>query len=339
MATASPEVTDSTACCSPAIESASALAMVVREGLTHTPKQLPPWLFYDEAGSILFEEITCLPEYYLTRTERALLERHGGEMIAAAAGGRRLRVVELGAGSADKTRTLLAAAVQHQGEVEYQPVDVSATALELARERIEQELPEVRVLPQVADYTQGLELEACGADECRLVLWIGSSIGNFSRVEAEELLSRLSQGLQTGDWLLLGADAAPSAQGKSEELLKDAYDDAQGVTAAFNKNMLVRLNRELGADFDLDGFAHEIRWNDDDSRIEMHLRSLREQTVRVGELGLDVQFEEDETIHTENSCKYRSGEVDTMLSAAGFEATRRWSDAAGWFAVYLARVK
>jgi L-histidine N-alpha-methyltransferase len=336
MATASPEIADSSACCSPSID--PALAAVVLDGLSRSPKQLPPWLFYDEAGSLLFEDITCLPEYYLTRTERVLLELHGGEMIAAAASGRRLRVVELGAGSADKTRTLLAAALAYQGEVEYQPVDVSGTALELARERIEQELPGVTVLPQVADYTQGLELEACSEDECRLVLWIGSSIGNFSREEAVELLGRLSEGLQSGDGLLLGVDLAPCEGGKSQAALMEAYDDTQGVTAAFNKNMLVRLNRELGADFDLDGFAHEIRWNDGDSRIEMHLRSRREQTVRIGALGLKVGFEAGETIHTENSCKYRTGEVEAMLSAAGFEATRGWSDAAGWFAVYLARV-
>jgi len=338
MATASPEVADSSACCSLSID--PALAAVVVDGLSRFPKQLPPWLFYDEAGSLLFEDITCLPEYYLTRTERALLERHGGEMIAAAAGGRRLRVVELGAGSADKTRTLLAAAVRHQGDVEYQPVDVSATALELARERIEEELPGVTVLPQVSDYTQGLELEPCSADESRLVLWIGSSIGNFAREDAVPLLGRLSEGLCSGDSLLLGVDLAPCGtgdSGKSEESLIAAYDDAQGVTAEFNKNLLVRLNRELGADFDLDSFAHEVRWNDGYSRIEMHLRSLREQRARVGEL--EVEFEEGETIHTENSCKYRDGEVEAMLSAAGFEATRRWSDAAGWFAVYLARVK
>jgi dimethylhistidine N-methyltransferase len=319
------------------------MARAVRYGLTSFPKQLPPWLFYDEAGSLLFEDITSLPEYYLTRAERALLERHSGEMIAAAANGRKLRVVELGAGSADKTRTLLAAAVEHQGEVEYQPVDVSATALELARERIEEELPAVTVIPQVSDYTRGLALEACGVDECRLVLWIGSSIGNFAREDAVPLLGRLSEGLRAGDSMLLGVDLAPcetgNGGGKSEGSLMAAYDDAQGVTADFNKNVLVRLNRELGADFDLDSFAHEIRWNDGYSRIEMHLRSLREQTVRVSELGLDVGFADGETIHTENSCKYRAGEVEAMLSAAGFEATRRWSDADGWFAVYLARVR
>ncbi len=313
------------------------MAAVVRSGLSRSPKQLPPWLFYDEAGSLLFEDITALPEYYLTRTERALLEKHAGEMIAAAAEGHRLKVAELGAGSADKTRTLLAAALARQGEVEYQPIDVSVTALELARERIEQELPGVFVSPQVADYTQGMEFEACDEDECRLVLSIGSSIGNFSRGEAEELLSRLGSALQPGDSLLLGVDLAPSQDGKSKSALIAAYDDAQGVTAQFNKNLLVRLNRELDADFDLQKFEHQIRWNEEHSRIEMHLNSLCEQAVHIGALQTTVSFAEGETIHTENSCKYRSGEVEEMLNAAGFEATRRWSDADGWFAVYLAK--
>jgi L-histidine N-alpha-methyltransferase len=343
MATASPEIADLQAFCSPSVDSAAALSAVVRDGLTRSPKQLPPWLFYDEAGSLLFEDITALPEYYLTRTERALLEKHAGEMIAAAAVGRRLRVAELGAGSADKTRTLLAAALQHQGEVEYQPIDVSETALGLARERIEQEMPGVRVQQQVSDYTQGMEFEACEDGECRLVLSIGSSIGNFSRLDAEELLARLGSALQAGDSLLLGVDLAPcpdamgERDGKSENALIAAYDDAQGVTAQFNKNMLVRLNRELDAHFDVDRFEHQIRWNREHSRIEMHLKSMCKQAVRIGALGLDVGFEEGETIHTENSCKYRAGEVEEMLSAAGFEAIRRWSDAKGWFAVYLAK--
>ncbi len=337
MATATPEVAHSVAHCRPLVD--EAVASAVRAGLTSSPKQLPPWLFYDEAGSLLFEEITCLPEYYLTRTERALLELHGGEMIAAAAGKKRLRVVELGAGSADKTRTLLAAALAHQGEVEYQPIDVSATALEVARERIEEELPGVTVLPQVADYTQGLDLEPCGAEDRRLVLSIGSSLGNFARPDAVGLLTRLAAGLRSADKLLLGVDLAPSPESKSEAELMAAYDDAQGVTAAFNKNMLVRLNRELDADFDVNRFEHEVRWNQEQSRIEMHLRSVTAQRVRIGSLQMEVEFQAGETIHTENSCKYREGEVGGMLDAAGFATVRRWSDEAGWFAVYLAEVR
>ena len=336
MATVSPEMTDSAACCTSPLAATLTMAAIVSEGLQQTPKVLPAWLFYDQAGSLLFEQITTLPEYYLTRTERALFQAHAGEMMDAAADGEKLRIVELGAGSADKTRTLLAAAVALQGTVEYTPVDVSASALEAAKERLEAELPEVSVRAQVADYTQGLELERCGEGERRLVLSIGSSLGNFCKADAIALLSGLKHSLEPGDGLLIGLDLAPSTDGKSVKELKAAYDDAQGVTAAFNKNMLVRLNRELDCNFDLNAFAHRIEWNEAESRIEMHLESLRAQSVHSALLGQDFVFAPGETIHTENSCKYRAGEAEEMLRVAGFEVTDRWSDAGGWFAVYLA---
>jgi dimethylhistidine N-methyltransferase len=213
-----------------------AVACAVREGLTATPKRLAPWLFYDCDGSTLFEEITRLPEYYLTRTERSILAAHGAAMIAQAAeGAARLRITELGAGSADKTRLLLKAAVERQGTVLYEPVDVSATALEAARERIEREIPAVTVAPRVTDYTQGLDLEAAEGER-RLLLYIGSSIGNFEPESAAELLAGVRAGLETGDSLLLGVDLK-----KDEPTLLAAYDDAAGVTARFNLNVLARL--------------------------------------------------------------------------------------------------
>jgi dimethylhistidine N-methyltransferase len=318
----------------------SVLAETVRKGLSRAQRQLPPWLFYDEAGSLLFDQITALPEYYPTRKERAIFASDAVEMMALAGGGKRLRLVELGAGSADKTRTLLAAAAELQGTVCYQPVDVSETALMAAQQRLERELPEVIVESQVADYTRDLHLYPCASDERRLVLFIGSSIGNFLPEDALRLLTDLRATLQTGDRLLLGVDLAPSTSEhkgvKSVAALKAAYDDAQGVTASFNKNMLVRLNRELGADFDLEAFRHVIRWNEEESRIEMHLESLRQQTVRIAALDMDVQFGCGETIHTENSYKYRIGEVEKLLSAAGFVYPQRWRDPDGWFAVYVA---
>jgi L-histidine Nalpha-methyltransferase len=338
MAAASAEIQACSLC--PSISPDPALCEVVREGLAGTPKRLPPWLFYDEAGSLLFEQITELPEYYLTRIERGIFETCAAEMIAAAANGMRLRLVELGAGSADKTRLLLAAATAHQGDVEYCPVDVSASALEAARERLEIEMPAVMVAPQVADYTRDLRLEACAQDERRLVLFIGSSIGNFDREDAERLLQDLAAALEPGDKLLLGVDLAPTSSmpgAKSEEALVAAYDDAQGVTASFNQNLLARLNRDLGAEFDSEAFQHRIRWNREESRIEMHLESLLEQTVRIDSLGIAAEFAPGETIHTENSYKYRTGQAEALLSATGFEATQRWSDADGWFAVYLAK--
>jgi L-histidine N-alpha-methyltransferase len=318
----------------------SRIGEIVRQGLTKSQKQLPPWLFYDEAGSLLFEQITALPEYYLTRIERTIFLSDAPEMVALAAGDARLRLVELGAGSADKTRLLLAAATEFQGQVCYQPVDVSGSALEAARGRLEQEHPEVTVEPHVADYTRELRLEPCEDGEKRLTLFIGSSIGNFLPEEALELLTRLHGALAPGDGLLLGVDLAPSSDptggGKREEMLMAAYDDAQGVTASFNKNMLVRLNRELGAEFDLEAFQHRIRWNREQSRIEMHLESLRDQTVRIPSLDLEVEFAKGETIHTENSYKYRLGEVEKLLGEAGFVNPQRWRDEDGWFAVYLA---
>jgi len=318
----------------------SEIGEIVREGMGKTPKRLPPWLFYDEAGSLLFEQITALPEYYLTRIEREIFLSDSAEMIALAAGDCRLRLMELGAGSADKTRLLLAAATEFQGQVYYQPVDVSETALDAARVRLEQELPEVTVEPHAADYTRELRLEPCSDGEKRLALFIGSSIGNFLPEEALDLLSRLRDALEPGDGLLLGVDLAPTSEpasgDKTEEALIAAYDDAAGVTAGFNKNMLVRLNRELGAEFDLDAFQHRIRWNREESRIEMHLESLREQKVRIPSLDLEVEFAAGETIHTENSYKYRLGEVEKLLNAAGFVNPQRWRDENGWFAVYLA---
>ena len=330
MATASMEIL---ACYT---SSTPALGDVVRDGLTRTPRRLPPWLFYDEAGSLLFERITELPEYYLTRIERSIFEACAPEMIATAADGQRLRIVELGAGSAEKTRLLLAAAVESQGTVSYQPVDVSETALEAARLRLKLELPEAIVEPQVADYTQSLQLEPCLAGERRLVLYIGSSIGNFDPQDAAKLLLELWEALEPGDGVLLGVDLAPCAGGKELGDLLAAYNDDAGVTARFNLNLLERLNRELGAAFDLDAFAHRIRWNSEESRIEMHLESLREQTVSIPSLGLAVEFGEGETIHTENSYKYRAGQAEEMLHAAGFAVNRQWRDDAGWFAVYLA---
>jgi dimethylhistidine N-methyltransferase len=309
-------------------------ASAVRKGLTARPKALPPWLFYDETGSQLFDQITELPEYYPTRTERGILAGHADAMIAQAAEGRRLRLVELGAGSADKTRLLLAAAVRRQGTVLYEPLDVSATALEAARERIEREIPGVHVAPQLMDYAHGLALDPGKADERRLVLYIGSSIGNFEPEEAARLLRRLRAELAPGDGLLLGVDMV-----KDETTLVAAYDDAAGVTAAFNRNVLNRLNRELGADFDPRAFAHRAVWNPAASRIEMHLECRIAQRVSLPALDLEIEFAEGETIHTENSYKYSPGGAEAMLSEAGFVPESRWTDTQGWFAVCLARVE
>jgi dimethylhistidine N-methyltransferase len=309
-------------------------ASAVSEGLTSRPKWLPSWLFYDAEGSRLFDQITELPEYYLTRTERSILAAHAGEIIAQAAGPDALRIVELGAGSADKTRLLLSAAVDRQDTVCYEPVDVSVSALEAARDRIEQEIPGVLVSPRVQDYTHGIHLDAPTPGQRRLVLYIGSSIGNFDPEEAQRLLENVQAALAPGDSLLLGVDLV-----KERNILLAAYDDAAGVTAAFNRNVLVRLNRELGANFDPEAFAHRAVWNRFRSRIEMHLANLLPQTVQIPALDLRIDFTAGETIHTESSYKYRPGQAEELLTDAGFTPTTTWTDENKWFAVCLARVE
>lgn len=303
-------------------------------GLSAQEKRLPAWLFYDAEGSRLFDAITELPEYYLTRTERGILAEHAAEIVGLAAGGSRVRVIELGAGSADKTRLLLKAAVELQGPVLYEPVDVSGSALEAARERIEREIGGVTVVPRVADFTRGSHLPT-GLIDCserRLVLFIGSSIGNFEPREAKQLLRRVRAGLTAGDCMLLGVDLV-----KDKAALLAAYDDAAGVTAAFNRNLLQRLNRELDAEFDPENFQHLAVWNATESRIEMHLASRAEQRVRIASLDHTVHFAAGERIHTENSYKYRPGQAEGLLGQAGFRTEKMWTDSRGWFAVCLGR--
>jgi L-histidine Nalpha-methyltransferase len=304
----------------------------VWRGLTSQPKSLSPWLFYDEEGSRLFEAITELPEYYLTRTERAILSEHADEIIAAASDSdaRPLTVFELGAGTATKTGLLLAAAARRQEAVTYHPIDVSESALWEARTRLEADIPGVRVHPHVADYTENLgTLEASGGR--RLVLYIGSSIGNFEPRQAAQLLRDLRRQLSPGDRLLLGVDMV-----KDRGTLRRAYDDAAGVTAAFNGNILTRINRELGANFRSRVFKHRARWNEQHSRMEMHLESLLAQKVSIPALDLEIHFAAGETIHTENSYKFTADGVTALLEESGFKVSRSWTDPKHWFGVCLA---
>ena len=313
-------------------------------GLTATPKTLSPWLFYDEAGSHLFEQITELPEYYLTRTERGIFADHAGEILREAAASHgphpagKLTLIELGAGTATKTGILLREAVWQQGSVVYQPVDVSETALAEATENILNNIPGVTVRSQVTDYTrEGLPLDRL-PNTRTLALYIGSSIGNFTPDEAQGLLRNLRAQLLPGDVLLLGTDLVPG-RNKTEATLLAAYDDAAGVTAAFNLNVLTRLNRDLGTDFDVENFRHKVLWNPTSSRIEMHLESPIAQQVHLpanGGPALTIAFAAGETIHTENSYKFTRAAVRAMLASAGFAVTRSWQDAQGLFAVTLA---
>lgn len=330
-----------------------AVAEAVLRGLSASPRSLPPWLFYDQRGSELFEQITGLAEYYLTRVERSILTTQADAILAAANPRQQpLTILELGAGSATKTSLLLEAALRQQPSVDYCALDVSASALAEAEQRLKATLPGLAVTTRRANYTQDLsvlsDLAHTAQDpRCqplRMVLWIGSSIGNFEPEEARALLGRIRAQLTPGDTLVLGTDYAPSAHKPVSTLLR-AYADADGVTADFNRNVLVRLNRELGADFKPECFAHEVRWSgpavcssSQAARIEMHLKSLTQQRVALPELGLALDFAPGETIHTENSYKFTPDTIEALLEEAGFRTRERWSDPRHWFGVSLACV-
>ncbi len=304
------------------------------EGLSAKQKYLPSWLFYDAAGSRLFEEITRLPEYYLTSREQSIFAEHAAEILAAASGVENLplSVVELGAGSASKTVVLLRALVARQAHAVYMPVDVSEAALQWASRNVHAALPTIEVQPICSEITHETPL-SLPPEGRRLALYIGSSIGNFDPREAVELLVWLRSQLEPADTLLLGTDMV-----KDTAPLLAAYNDKAGVTAAFNKNVLVRLNRELGANFALDAFEHRAIWNAASSRMEMHLDSRRNQTVRIPALDRSFQFKRGESIHTENSYKFIPEVVQDILLQSGFALEKSWYDGDHWFGVHLARV-
>jgi len=312
-----------------------AIAYDVYEGLTAAIKRLPSKLFYDEAGSQLFEEITELPEYYLTRTERSILEEHAADILeeaGCASSSSPLTLVELGAGTATKTCILIEELLRQQSRSLFYPIDVSSSALEQAVRQLGKKFPSLRVNPIVADYTGGVTALSRITGR-KLVLYIGSSIGNFEPPQAIRILRRIRQTLRSGDALLLGADFA-----KSSRVLLPAYDDAQGVTASFNKNILARLNRELDADFNLDAFLHIALWNRRCSRMEIYLESTVDQSAFIAALDLDVKFRAGERIHTENSYKYTDAMIESILRESGFTLERTWCDRQKWFGVHLARV-
>ncbi|MFF8032042.1 L-histidine N(alpha)-methyltransferase [Streptomyces sp. NPDC016626] len=300
----------------------AALRADVRAGLTGSPRTLPPKWFYDAHGSELFERITALPEYYPTRAEREILLARSGE-IAAVSGARTL--VELGSGSSEKTRYLLDALT---GLRSYVPVDVSESALTLAGRALAGERPGLDVHALVADFTARLALP--GTPGPRLVAFLGGTIGNLLPAGRAAFLASVRALLDPGDALLLGTDLV-----KDEKVLVRAYDDAAGVTAAFNKNVLTVINRELGADFDPAAFDHVALWDAEHEWIEMRLRSRTAQRVRIPALELAVDFAAGEELRTEVSAKFRREGVSGELSAAGLEPARWWTDGEGRFALSL----
>jgi dimethylhistidine N-methyltransferase/ergothioneine biosynthesis protein EgtC len=310
----------------PADYFAASLRADVLRGLAAPPRSLPPKWFYDAAGSELFEQITRLPEYYPTRAETEILTDRAAR-IAEATGARTL--VELGAGSSRKTRLLLDALTEAGTLARYAPLDVSDSALIEAGEALCRDYPDLRVAATVTDFETEFALpEDTGP---RLIAFLGGTIGNLDAGQRRDFFAGLREAMADGDSFLLGADLV-----KDPDVLVRAYDDGQGVTAAFNKNVLLVLNRELDADFDPDAFDHHALWNAEQERIEMWLRSRTAQTVKFRALDLTVEFERAEERRTEISCKFRREGLVAELGRAGFAVREWWTDAAGRFALLLA---
>jgi L-histidine Nalpha-methyltransferase len=308
------------------------MAHEVRLGLKAKPKELAPKYFYDERGSQLFARITELPEYYPTRAERTILSTRSGEILAAAGGPRTL--VELGSGSAGKTRHLLSA-MRDAGCLDtYVPVDISAEITHETAESLVEEYPGLEIRGLVCDFEQ--DLERIPTDEDgeggRLIAFLGGTIGNLYPDQRREFLTRLAALLGPEDRLLLGTDLV-----KEKARLEAAYDDAAGVTSKFNKNVLAVLNRELGADFDLDAFEHVARYDEEEARMDIRLRSLVDQTIRVDGLDLTVRFAEGEEMRTEISAKFTRRRLERIYAEAGLEMTGWFTDPAGDYALSLAR--
>lgn len=298
-------------------------------GLSTRPRGLSPKYFYDAKGSALFERICALPEYYPTRTEIGILG-HAAPRIAARVGFRPL-IIEFGSGASVKVRLLLDAFAAPAG---YVAVEISRAALDAATARLRADYPRLPIHAIHADYTRPFALPAGLREAAGAVMGFfpGSTIGNFAPEAAAAFLDAARQDVGPGGWMVLGADLV-----KDPRVLEAAYDDPAGVTAAFNKNVLARINRELGGDFDLDRFRHRAFFNADESRIEMHLESMTAQTVSVG--GERFGFTAGETIHTENSHKFTTDGVRALADRAGFELVEIFTDARGWFGVFLLRAR
>jgi L-histidine N-alpha-methyltransferase len=303
-----------------------ALRRDVLGGLAASPKSLPPKWFYDSVGSELFDQITRLPEYYPTRAEAEILRARSAE-IASVAGADTL--VELGSGTSEKTRTLLQALDDGGTLRRFVPFDVDASMLSAAATAIQREYPDIEIAAVCGDFEEHLSEIPDGGR--RLFVFLGSTIGNLTADPRAEFLAALAAVMRPGDSLLLGTDLV-----KDTGRLVAAYDDAGGVTAQFNRNVLAVINRELDADFDVDAYRHVARWNADDERMEMWLRAESAQRVRIAALDLTVEFAAGEEILTEVSCKFRADAVADELARAGLRPTRWWTDNAGDFGLSLA---
>jgi L-histidine N-alpha-methyltransferase len=302
----------------------------VRAGLGATPKTLSPKFFYDEEGSRLFERITEQTEYYPTRKEAEILDAFGGEIIDTTRHGQDFTLVELGSGSSTKTRLLLNELAERQDAISYVPIDISPTIVTEFAERLLQDYPALHITGLICDYHQAMTELKSHPEDNKLFLFLGSSLGNFTPADASALLSDIAAAMGPQDKLLLGLDLI-----KDEVVLNRAYNDAAGVTAAFNLNLLTRINRELGGEFDLARFRHKAFFNAGQRRVEMHLESLAEQTVRVDALDAAFSFAAGETIHTENSYKFDRAALGELLAGTGLRLVQQWRDGDDWFSLNL----
>jgi L-histidine N-alpha-methyltransferase len=305
----------------------AALRTDAERGLRANPKDMPPKWFYDDRGSQLFDDITRLPEYYPTRCERAILEARAQEIARIT---RADTLVELGSGTSDKTRLLLDALRDAGTITRFVPFDVSEQTLRDAADAVHVDYPSVAVHAVVGDFEHHLGSIPGGGR--RLVAFLGGTIGNLEPAARKGFLAAVAEGMEPGDTFLLGTDLV-----KDVDRLVAAYDDARGVTAEFNRNVLRVVNRELGADFDVDRFAHVARWNADEEWIEMWLRSERDQRVTIPSLDLTVDFAAGEEMRTEISAKFRRERVESELAGAGLTLAEWWTDANGDFALSLSR--
>jgi len=302
----------------------------VAAGLTASPKRLDCRYFYDAEGSALFDAICELPEYYLTRAETAILRTHAGDIAAGFPGD--VTLVELGSGSAVKTRLLLDAFLRSRSHLRYVPIDICRPVLEASAAKLLREYPNLEITAVAAEYHQGLQQLQTETERPKLILWLGSNIGNFDRPDAARFVSQVRAAMTAADRLLIGVDLR-----KDKAILEAAYDDAAGVTAAFNRNLLARINRELDGDFDLDAFGHRAVYAEAEGRVEMYLVSTRAQTVRIGRLGLEIAFAAGERVHTENSYKYSPAEIADLCAAAGLAMEHSYFDAERRFCVCVLR--
>ncbi|OKH24627.1 L-histidine N(alpha)-methyltransferase [Chroogloeocystis siderophila] len=303
----------------------------VIQGLTQHSKSLPARYFYDDRGSQLFEQICALPEYYLTRTETAILQEYASE-IAQMTGA--CELVELGSGSSTKTRLLLDAYKQLDYPLHYLPIDVSGGILESSAKQLLADYPSLQVHALVSTYELALEKLMPSEFASRMICFIGSTLGNLSPAECDTFLAQITAALQPGEYFLLGVDLQ-----KPKEILEAAYNDRQGVTAAFNLNMLQHLNTRFDGNFDLEQFEHWAFYNETQHQIEMHLRSRRSQTVRLRALDLTVEFAADETILTEISRKFNLNIIQQELAQQNLKPVQAWTDPQQWFGLILCQLQ